>query len=100
MLGFTQHAHGRIVDRLAQVITPADIWRAVARFDGQYKVGETHVLVKRLDSTLVLADGSTGDEVWAVVKRRPGEDTAHIVTAMLRGSWQPRRGDYRLDGRG
>lgn len=94
MIGITRHAWDRITRRLRGVVTVAEIAEVL---EGQeVELGETHFLVKRLPQGVMIRDGDQvleGDEIWAVVKRKPSDD-GNLVTVMVRQHWQPSRGDH------
>lgn len=100
IIRFTLHATERLTGRLSHLVTETEVDRAVARAlaTGRAGVGETHILIKRLPRTVtIVEDGGReiiGDVIWAVVQRDHHRDPGRVKTVMLRGHWQPQRGDY------
>ena len=92
----TSHCERRLLSRLGDIVSVGEV-RDATQFSP--KVGETWVLVKRLEHPVYVAcntadGGANGDTVWAVVKMRPGESEGAVVTVMLRRWEQTVKGDH------
>jgi hypothetical protein len=92
----TGHCERRLLSRLGDIVSVGEV-RNVTQFDP--KVGETWVLVKRLEHSVYVAcntadGGANGDTVWAVVKLRPGESEGAVVTVLLRRWGQTVKADH------
>jgi hypothetical protein len=88
---FSLHAAERVMYRVAGLCTAAEVISAV-KAAGPFPLGETAVVVKRLDRVMTVrtADGSVskGDLVIAVYSKRDKNDAGCIATVQLRGSKQ------------
>lgn len=81
---WTYHARvERMGGRMADILTMDEVQAQLHKCkDELHPFGQTGVRVKELDEVLTL-DGSTGNEVWAVV-----DEAERIVTVMLRNAGQ------------
>ena len=83
----TSHCERRLLSRLGNIVTLEEVRASVAQFNPS--VGETWVLVKRLEHSTAIEcntadDYVNGDTVWAVVKKRDRSDSGVVATVMLR----------------
>ena len=93
----TRHCEDRVRTRLAGVVSLGEVCACVEGLSP--KVGETWVLVKKLQHSVYIpcntADGAVnGDTVWAVVKLRPGEREPALVTVLVRRWGQRIKADH------
>lgn len=93
----TSHCKSRLLQRLSRIVSLQEVESKVNRLSP--RVGETWVLVKRLNNPVFIEcntkDGAVnGDTVWAVIKRRDNSDNGAVVTIMIRRWGQSVTADY------
>ena len=85
----TRHAKDRINKTLAGLVTFRNVISAVNHY-GTFQVGQTAVLVKRLESPVDFIDKSGkrrhGDLILAIVDKRFDQDPGRVCTVMVRES--------------